>query len=102
MGYSVPASAHQLAAGHRPAQGAAGAGSRAGSEFMTGFLLRALISAIGLWLASVWVTGVRIHGPGTLLPAAVLPGVVNDPQSTSLNSSHSQISDAGIFLKKNL
>src|SRR5205085_9355032 len=77
MGYSVPASAHQLAAGHRPAQGAAGAGSRAGSEIMTGFLLRALISAIGLWLASVWVTGVRIHGPGTLLLAAVLLGVVN-------------------------
>lgn len=44
---------------------------------MTGFLLRALISAIGLWLASVWVTGVRIHGPGTLLLAAVLLGVVN-------------------------
>ncbi|HLQ07436.1 MAG TPA: phage holin family protein [Steroidobacteraceae bacterium] len=44
---------------------------------MTGFLLRALISAIGLWLASVWVAGVRIHGPGTLLLAAVLLGVVN-------------------------
>lgn len=44
---------------------------------MTGFLLRALISAVGLWLASVWVTGVRIHGPGTLLLAAVLLGVVN-------------------------
>jgi len=44
---------------------------------MTGFLLRALLSAIGLWLASVWVTGVRIHGPGTLLLAAVLLGVVN-------------------------
>jgi putative membrane protein len=44
---------------------------------MTGFLLRALISAVGLWLASVWVVGVRIHGPGTLLLAAVLLGVVN-------------------------
>ena len=44
---------------------------------MTGFLLRALLSAVGLWLASVWVAGVRIHGPGTLLLAAVLLGVVN-------------------------
>ena len=44
---------------------------------MTGFWLRALISAIGLWLASVWVTGVRIHGVGTLLLAALLLGVVN-------------------------
>ncbi len=44
---------------------------------MRGFLLRALISAIGLWLASVWVMGVRIHGVGTLLLAALLLGVVN-------------------------
>jgi uncharacterized membrane protein YvlD (DUF360 family) len=27
---------------------------------MTGFLLRAVITAIGLWLATVWVHGVRI------------------------------------------
>src|SRR5947208_14313903 len=77
MGYPVPASAHQLAAGHHPAQGAAGAAGRTGRESMTGFLLRALISALGLWLASVWVTGVRIHGPSTLLLAAVLLGVGN-------------------------
>ncbi len=44
---------------------------------MTGFLLRALLSAVGLWLASVWVTGVHISGVGTLLLAAVLLGVVN-------------------------
>jgi putative membrane protein len=44
---------------------------------MTGFLLRAVISAIGLWLATVWVRGVHIDGVGTLLLAGVLLGVVN-------------------------
>ncbi len=44
---------------------------------MTGFLLRALITAIGLWLATVWVRGVHIDGVGTLLLAGVLLGVVN-------------------------
>jgi putative membrane protein len=44
---------------------------------MRGFLLRALISAIGLWLATVWVSGVHFDGVGTLLLAAVLLGVVN-------------------------
>ena len=44
---------------------------------MRGFLLRVLITAVGLWLASQWVSGVRIHGVGTLLPAALLLGVVN-------------------------
>src|SRR3979490_894116 len=77
MGYPVPAAAHRLAAGHDPAQGADRESRRPGSASMTGFLLRALISAVGLWLASVWVAGVRIHGPGTLLLAAVLLGVVN-------------------------
>jgi putative membrane protein len=44
---------------------------------MTGFLLRAVIAAIGLWLATVWVPGVHIDGVGTLLLAGVLLGVVN-------------------------
>ena len=44
---------------------------------MRGFLLRAVITALGLWLASAWVSGVRIHGPGTLILAALLLGVVN-------------------------
>ncbi len=44
---------------------------------MTGFLLRAVIAAIGLWLATVWVAGVHIDGVGTLLLAGVLLGVVN-------------------------
>jgi putative membrane protein len=44
---------------------------------MRGFVLRAAITAIGLWLASEWVSGVRIHGLGTLALAALLLGVVN-------------------------
>jgi putative membrane protein len=44
---------------------------------MTGFLLRAVITAIGLWLATVWVPGVHMDGVGTLLLAGVLLGVVN-------------------------
>ncbi len=44
---------------------------------MRGFLLRAVITALGLWFASAWVSGVRIHGPGTLILAALLLGVVN-------------------------
>ncbi|MGO9802973.1 MAG: phage holin family protein [Steroidobacteraceae bacterium] len=44
---------------------------------MTGFLLRAVIAAIGLWLASRYVPGVRIDNVTTLLLAGVLLGVVN-------------------------
>lgn len=44
---------------------------------MTGFILRALISALGLWLATEWVNGVSIDGPGTLVIAGLLLGVVN-------------------------
>jgi putative membrane protein len=44
---------------------------------MTGFLLRAVITAIGLWLATVWVAGVHIDGVPTLLLAGLLLGVVN-------------------------
>ena len=44
---------------------------------MTGFVLRALISAIGLWIATRWVPGVRIDSAGTLVLAGVLLGVVN-------------------------
>lgn len=44
---------------------------------MTGFLLRLLISALGLWLASAIVPGVYVAGVGTLLIAALLLGVVN-------------------------
>jgi putative membrane protein len=44
---------------------------------MTGFILRALIAALGLWLATEWVNGVTIDTAGTLVIAGVLLGVVN-------------------------
>jgi putative membrane protein len=44
---------------------------------MIGFLLRATIVALGLWLATLWVRGVYIDSPGTLLLAGILLGVVN-------------------------
>jgi putative membrane protein len=44
---------------------------------VTGFVLRALISAIGLWIATRWVSGVRIDNAGTLVLAGLLLGVVN-------------------------
>ena len=44
---------------------------------MTGFILRALIAALGLWLATEWVTGVQIDSAGTLVIAGLLLGVVN-------------------------
>jgi putative membrane protein len=44
---------------------------------MMGFLLRAVITAIGLWLASVWVPAVHFDSTGTLILAAILLGIVN-------------------------
>jgi len=44
---------------------------------MLGFLIRAVIVALGLWLAMVWVPGVYIDSPATLLLAGILLGVVN-------------------------
>jgi len=44
---------------------------------MIGFILRALITAIGLWLATLWVSGIRIDDATTLILAGVLLGVVN-------------------------
>jgi putative membrane protein len=44
---------------------------------MMGFLLRALISAVGLWIASAWVSGVTIDSSTTLVLAGLLLGVVN-------------------------
>ena len=44
---------------------------------MTGFLLRALLAAFGLYLASRYVHGVHIDNGETLLLAALLLGVVN-------------------------
>jgi putative membrane protein len=44
---------------------------------MSGFLVRVLISALGLWIAQAIVPGMEIRGVGTLLLAALLLGVVN-------------------------
>ena len=44
---------------------------------MTAFVLRALISALGLWLATRWVPGIWIDDPGTLVLAGLLLGVIN-------------------------
>jgi putative membrane protein len=44
---------------------------------MSGFVVRLLIAAAGLWLAQALVPGVEIHGAGTLLVAALLLGIVN-------------------------
>jgi putative membrane protein len=44
---------------------------------MAGFILRLLIVALGLWLASELVPGIEVKGAGTLLGAALLLGIVN-------------------------
>jgi putative membrane protein len=44
---------------------------------MLGFLIRAGIVALGLWLATAWVSGVSIDTPATLILAGVLLGIVN-------------------------
>ena len=44
---------------------------------MKGFVIRLLISAFGLWLASAIIPGVHIQGLDTLLIAALLLGIVN-------------------------
>ena len=44
---------------------------------MLGFFIRAVLVALGLWLATAWVPGVYIDSPATLLLAGILLGVVN-------------------------
>ena len=44
---------------------------------MVGFLLRAAISALGLWVASLVLPGIAFESPGKLAIAAVLLGLVN-------------------------
>jgi putative membrane protein len=44
---------------------------------MTQFALRAVIAALGLWLATLLVSGLAISTPLTLLLAAVLLGLCN-------------------------
>jgi putative membrane protein len=44
---------------------------------MTGFILRALISAVGLWIATRVVSGILIDDAFTLVLAGALLGIVN-------------------------
>jgi putative membrane protein len=44
---------------------------------MIGFLLRAAVVALGLWVATLWVSGVSIDNATTLILAGILLGVVN-------------------------
>jgi|SRR5687768_8999933 putative membrane protein len=44
---------------------------------MLGFVLRAVIAALGLWLATRWIGGIAIDSAATLVLAGVLLGVVN-------------------------
>ena len=44
---------------------------------MRGFLIRAVVVALGLWLASQIVPEVEIRSTGTLIAAALLLGIVN-------------------------
>jgi putative membrane protein len=44
---------------------------------MPGFILRTLITMLGLYLASALLSGVQIQGTGTFILAAVLLGLVN-------------------------
>jgi uncharacterized membrane protein YvlD (DUF360 family) len=41
---------------------------------MLGFLIRAALVALGLWLATSWVNGVSIDTPSTLILAGILLG----------------------------
>lgn len=44
---------------------------------MVGFIFRAVIAALGLWLATLWVNGIWIDSAVTLVLAGALLGVVN-------------------------
>jgi putative membrane protein len=44
---------------------------------MAFFILRVLIAALGLWLATEWVDGISVSTPMTLIFAALLLGIVN-------------------------
>jgi putative membrane protein len=42
-----------------------------------GFIIRGLIAALGVYLATRWVAGIRVDDAGTLILAGLLLGVVN-------------------------
>ena len=41
------------------------------------FILRALLAALGLWIASRYIHGIEVHSMKSLIAAAVLLGIVN-------------------------
>lgn len=44
---------------------------------MTGFFIRLIITALGLWVADVLLTGIGFTGTGALIVSALLLGLVN-------------------------
>jgi putative membrane protein len=44
---------------------------------MVGFLMRAVITALGLWVASEILPGLHFESPAKLIVAAILLGIVN-------------------------
>ena len=54
-----------------------GVGAFIEGVFVLGFLVRASIAAIGLWIATLVVSGISFASGTTLLLAAVLLGIVN-------------------------
>jgi putative membrane protein len=44
---------------------------------MVGFLFRAALSMVGLWIATRWVSGIRIDDARTLVLAGLVLGIVN-------------------------
>jgi putative membrane protein len=47
------------------------------AERMAYFILRVLVAALGLWLATEWVSGIQVSTATTLILAAILLGLVN-------------------------
>lgn len=44
---------------------------------MLRFIIQAVVTALGLWLAAEFITGVEVLSSGSLIAAAVLLGLVN-------------------------
>jgi putative membrane protein len=44
---------------------------------MIGFVFRAVLAAVGLWVATRWVNGIYIDSAATLVLAGILLGLVN-------------------------
>src|ERR1700728_1707283 len=67
---------------HRARSGGARAstlneGAEQERQAMEGFLIRAVVVGIGLWLASKIVSGIAFNSTETLIAAALLLGIVN-------------------------